>query len=243
MPDPRDIPVHWPRPSRLEQALEVPGGPKAAAAAEALGLHTVRDLLFHLPRDTGEARTVATLAEDETATVLVEVRSIRSRPVRRRGMKPLVVATVADATGVMEATFFNQPWLERHYRPGTRLMLDRQVPVARALPRQPPRADGGRHRDRRDDRDVRRDEGDHLDADPRARPRAPRGRPRHPRAAARAAAAARGTAGRRRCDRPPRTSATARRAGAGSRSTSCSWTRPSSCACGRSGGRSRTRSR
>jgi ATP-dependent DNA helicase RecG len=55
--------------------------------------------------------------------VLVEVRSIRSRPVRRRGMKPLVVAVVADATGVMEATFFNQPWLERHYRPGTRLML------------------------------------------------------------------------------------------------------------------------
>src|SRR5689334_22704927 len=123
MPDPRDIPVHWPRPSRLEEPLEVPGGPKAAAAAEALGLHTVGDLLMHLPRETGEARTIATLGEDETATVLVEVRSIRSRPVRRRGMKPLVVATVSDATGVMEATFFNQPWLERHYRPGTRLML------------------------------------------------------------------------------------------------------------------------
>src|SRR3712207_7646781 len=52
-----------------------------------------------------------------------EVRSITSRPVRRRGMKPLVEATVADATGVMKATFFNQPWLERQYRPGTRLML------------------------------------------------------------------------------------------------------------------------
>ena len=123
-PDPLDdITVRRPHPERLREALEVPGGPKAAEAAESLGLHTVGDLLFHLPRDTGEARTVATLAEDETATVLVEVRSIRSRPVRRRGMKPLVVATVADATGLMEATFFNQPWLERHYRPGTRLML------------------------------------------------------------------------------------------------------------------------
>jgi ATP-dependent DNA helicase RecG len=123
-PDPLDeITVRRPHPERLREALDVPGGPKAAEAAESLGLHTVRDLLFHLPRDTGEARTVATLAEDETATVLVEVRSIRSRPVRRRGMKPLVVATVADATGLMEATFFNQPWLERHYRPGTRLML------------------------------------------------------------------------------------------------------------------------
>ena len=55
--------------------------------------------------------------------MLVEVRGIASRPVRRRGMKPLVEATVVDATGVMKATFFNQPWLERAYRPGTRLML------------------------------------------------------------------------------------------------------------------------
>jgi ATP-dependent DNA helicase RecG len=123
MPNPLDIPVRWPRPSRLARPLEVPGGPKAAEAALTLGLETVEDLLWHLPRDTGEARTIAALAEEETATVLVEVRSIRSRPVRRRGMKPLVVATVADATGVMEATFFNQPWLERNYRAGTRLML------------------------------------------------------------------------------------------------------------------------
>jgi ATP-dependent DNA helicase RecG len=117
-----DAPVRYPRPSRLAEPLKV--APKTAAeAAASLGLHTVGDLLEHLPRDTGEARTVATLVPGETATVLVEVRSIRSRPVRRRGMKPLVEATVADETGVTKATFFNQPWLERKYRPGTRLML------------------------------------------------------------------------------------------------------------------------
>ena len=60
---------------------------------------------------------------DEVATVIVEVRSITSRPVRKRGMKPLVTAVVADATGTMEATFFNQPWLQRKYAPGTRLLL------------------------------------------------------------------------------------------------------------------------
>ena len=38
-------------------------------------------------------------------------------------MKPLVEATVSDDTGVLKATFFNQPWLERKYRSGTRLML------------------------------------------------------------------------------------------------------------------------
>ena len=118
----RSAPVRWPRPSRLDVPLEVHPKP-AAEAAETLGLTSVGALLEYLPRATGEARTVDGLAVDETATVLVEVRSIRSRPVRRRGMKPLVVATVADATGTLQATFFNQPWLERQYTPGTRLML------------------------------------------------------------------------------------------------------------------------
>ena len=120
--DPEAVEVRLPRPSRLAEALVVKP-PTAAEAAEALGLRTIGDLLEHLPRASGEARTVGSLQPEEVATVLVEVRSITSRPVRRRGMKPLVEATVADETGVMKATFFNQPWLERQYRPGTRLML------------------------------------------------------------------------------------------------------------------------
>src|SRR6185437_12291925 len=88
-----------------------------------LELHTVGDLLERLPRDRREGRTVATLVPGEAATVVVEVRSIRSRSVRRRGMRPLVEATVADETGPMKVAFFNQPWLEQKYRPGTRLVL------------------------------------------------------------------------------------------------------------------------
>jgi len=66
---------------------------------------------------------VAALAVGETATVVVEVRAIGSRPVRRRGMRAIVEATVADETGPMVATFFNQPWLVRRYPVGTRLVL------------------------------------------------------------------------------------------------------------------------
>jgi ATP-dependent DNA helicase RecG len=115
-------PVRWPRPSRLEEPVEWKPRP-AAEAAESLGLTTVGTLLEHLPRESGEARTVSELSPDEVATVIVEVRTITSRPVRRRGMKPLVEATVSDDTGVMKATFFNQPWLKDQYKPGTRLML------------------------------------------------------------------------------------------------------------------------
>jgi ATP-dependent DNA helicase RecG len=115
-------PIRYPRPSHLAAPLEVEGA-KAAKAAEGLGLHTVGDLLEHLPRDRREARSVAQLVPGEVATVVVAVRSIASRPVRRRGMRPLVEATVADDTGVMKVTFFNQPWLAQRYPPGTRLVL------------------------------------------------------------------------------------------------------------------------
>ena len=85
----REAPVRWPRPSALERELDW-RVPTVAEAAELLGLKTVGDLLAHLPRATGEGRTIAELAPDEVATVVAEVRSITSRPVRRRGMKPLV---------------------------------------------------------------------------------------------------------------------------------------------------------
>jgi ATP-dependent DNA helicase RecG len=131
-PLPEDAPFRAPRPSRLEEEI-VASHKKAAAALESLELATVGDLLEHLPRDRREGATLAELAVDQTATVVVEVRSITSRPVRRRGMKPLVTATVADGTGVMKATFFNQPWLAQRYPPGTRLQLHGKYQGARGF--------------------------------------------------------------------------------------------------------------
>ena len=115
-------PVRYPRPSQLERPLKV-RGEKAQRAAETLGLYTVGDLLEHLPRDRREARTIAELVPGETATIVAEVRSISSRSVRRRGMRPIVEATVADDTGVLKVAFFNQPWLVGRYPAGTRLVL------------------------------------------------------------------------------------------------------------------------
>jgi ATP-dependent DNA helicase RecG len=115
-------PVRWPRPSRLDAPL-APAAKKMAAGLLALGLGSVGELLEHLPSDSREARTIAALRAGEQATVSVEVRTISARPVRRRGMRPLVEASVCDASGRMRATFFNQPWLVERYPPGTRLLL------------------------------------------------------------------------------------------------------------------------
>ncbi len=118
-----EAPVRWPRPSRLKDPLDVPAG-KLADGLEALGLTSVGALLEHLPTDSREARSVDALQAGVQATVAVQVATISARPVRRRGMKPLVQATVFDATGSMRATFFNQPWLVKRYGPGTRLLLN-----------------------------------------------------------------------------------------------------------------------
>jgi ATP-dependent DNA helicase RecG len=115
-------PLRWPRPSRLREPLKLPKG-KLADGLAALDVHTVGDLLEHLPRDRREARSVVQLQAGEQATVAVQVRTIVSRPVRRRGMRGLVEATVFDESGSMRATFFNQPWLLERYPAGTRVVL------------------------------------------------------------------------------------------------------------------------
>ena len=126
-------------------------GAKTRRAAETLGLATVEDLLLHLPRDRREARAVAELVPGDSATVVVQVRSISSRSVRRRGMRPLVEATVADDSGAMKATFFNQPWLEQRYPVGTRLALHGKFEgAAAASGSRPTRGPATRSRRRRD---------------------------------------------------------------------------------------------
>jgi ATP-dependent DNA helicase RecG len=122
-------PVRSPRPSRLATPLSRSG--RLGKALGELGLNTVGELLEHLPRDHRPACTIAQLAPGEQATVAVTVRTIRARPVRRRGMRGVVEATVFDHSGSIKATFFNQPWLVERYPPGSALMLHGKADGAR----------------------------------------------------------------------------------------------------------------
>jgi ATP-dependent DNA helicase RecG len=118
----RAAPVRRPRPSRWGASSGFTGK-KALKAAAALGVDTVGGLLTHLPVESGRVGTIAGVPEDERVTLLVQVQRIASRPVRRRGMRPLVEALVTDGTGVLRVAFFNQPWLVERYPPGTKLLL------------------------------------------------------------------------------------------------------------------------
>jgi len=115
-------PYAAPRPSLLRAPLAAPGK-RAAAALEALGIVSVAQLFEHLPSASRASTRIAGLRAGEPATIEASVVRIKSRSVRRRGMRPLVEAAVSDGTGTVRATFFNQPWLVERYPPGTRLLL------------------------------------------------------------------------------------------------------------------------
>jgi ATP-dependent DNA helicase RecG len=116
-----------PRPAKLDAPIgRLKGaGPRLSEAAAELGIETVGDLLWHLPhgyRDRTAIRRIAELRIGEPATIDVEVKAIRARPTRRRGLR-IVEARVADSSGPIEALWFNQPWLVEKLKPGTRALL------------------------------------------------------------------------------------------------------------------------
>jgi ATP-dependent DNA helicase RecG len=105
-------------------------GPARARLFERLGLHSVRDLLYHLPRrleDRSRLRPIADLAHGAVETVQATVGRVHQfRPRRRRGLV-ITKATLADGTGVLHAVWYNQPYLARQLTPGRALVLHGRV--------------------------------------------------------------------------------------------------------------------
>ena len=85
-------------------------GPKTATGmAEQLGLHTVLDLLRHYPRRyarRGEQADLADVQVGDRVTVLAQVRSVTTRPMRNR-KGTLTEVVVGDGSGRMKLVFFN----------------------------------------------------------------------------------------------------------------------------------------
>jgi len=122
---------HWPRsrsvprPEALEAPVETLAGvgPAVRRKLGRLGIATVGDLLAHRPRryeSAAEERTIAALFGEDEAVLDVVVRRASAR---RRGRLHILTAHVADETGEIRATWFNQPWLEPRLSPGTRVRM------------------------------------------------------------------------------------------------------------------------
>lgn len=111
---------------RLATPVEfIPGvGPSRVELLERLGLRTASQLLFNFPRDyqdLSDERTIANLVEGAMQSVRGVVQEIGASS---SGFgKARVSILVADGTGFLRATWYNQPFMRDKFREGQHLLL------------------------------------------------------------------------------------------------------------------------
>jgi ATP-dependent DNA helicase RecG len=97
-----------------------------------LGIRTVRDLLFHLPRRYDDLRQLSTAAElsripeGEPASARLQVLGIRVAPTFRRQVER-TTAHLGDDTGEVEATWFGRRYIKSRLRDGDWVIISGKV--------------------------------------------------------------------------------------------------------------------
>jgi len=122
-----------PRPLTWETPVGASGLPGAATLGrrgERLGIRTVRDLAFSVPRrwiDAGEPRSVLELrhtAPGQQVTARLQLVSVQVVPTRRRGLVRTVARLADEAGDTIEAIWFGRQYVERRIGlPGTWLRI------------------------------------------------------------------------------------------------------------------------
>jgi ATP-dependent DNA helicase RecG len=107
----------------------VPGISGAYSARFArLGVETVRDLLYLIPRrynDFSAMRKITSLAEGETVTIAGTVADIGSMTTKRGLIK--TTAVISDETGEVSGVWFNQPYIAQTLSKGRQVVLSGKV--------------------------------------------------------------------------------------------------------------------
>ena len=99
-------------------------GPKRAELFARLGINTVEDLLWFVPRryeDRTQLKSIDQLREGDTETIVGEV--VASGEVKTRSRLKIFQAAVRDDTGVIYVTWFNQPYLKEYFKPEVKVVL------------------------------------------------------------------------------------------------------------------------
>ncbi|MEM7033015.1 MAG: ATP-dependent DNA helicase RecG [Chloroflexota bacterium] len=99
-----------------------------ASKLERLGVVEIGDLLTLYPHrydDYRSLKTINQLEYNEDVTIIAQVWRTNTR--RSKANRPIVTCTLSDGTGTIEATWFNQPWLENQLKSGTQIVLSSRV--------------------------------------------------------------------------------------------------------------------
>ncbi len=85
-----------------------------------LGIFTVQDMLFHLPRsieDRSESKAISDLVDGETVCVRAALAS-GVKTYRARGKVTVTQASVSDGANIMKVTWFNAPFIANTLKSG-----------------------------------------------------------------------------------------------------------------------------
>ena len=99
-------------------------GPVRAAAFARLDVHTVEDLLYHVPLRYLDATSVTPIARAAVGGDVTIVGRVLSKGVlpTRRGLR-IFRAVLQDASGVIECAWPGQAFLDRSIKPGQLLLV------------------------------------------------------------------------------------------------------------------------
>jgi len=99
-----------------------------AEKLERLSVKTIRDLLFLLPRrydDYRDLKPINRLEYGEEVTVIASVWDAGTR--RTRGGASIFTATLSDGSGMIQCTWFNQPYLADRIKPKMQIVVSGKV--------------------------------------------------------------------------------------------------------------------
>ncbi len=100
-------------------------GPRRAGLLGKLGIETVEDALLYLPwryEDRGNLRKIARVAYGSYETVSGAVVSAEVVQTRRRRVKVFELV-ITDGTGMIVGSWFNQPFMQKIFRPDQQVIL------------------------------------------------------------------------------------------------------------------------
>ncbi|MCK4236747.1 MAG: DEAD/DEAH box helicase, partial [Candidatus Krumholzibacteria bacterium] len=103
-------------------------GPSRQVLLSRLGIEKVEELISHFPRayyDRSKLMKLAAISAGNTVTFVATVLAVSVRK-GRRGRGILTVA-VGDETGIVHLIFFNQPYLEKHFKQGVKVIASGEL--------------------------------------------------------------------------------------------------------------------
>ncbi len=101
---------------------------RRAEAYARLGVKTLGDLIYHLPRDYedwSEITPIQELVPGVAQTIFATIDNVGN--LNRRGKLTWITIEVSDASGRMSLTFFHMPWLQKKFRKGQRYYFHGKV--------------------------------------------------------------------------------------------------------------------